>query len=171
VLLHSRLERITSHRRTPTGYLAALVLSVVGEVSRLCTVLQLLQVETQLTEERMRRVEVERTAEKEREARGKEVLMHRELIGTLKEQVAELRETNLRTAQERHAAMEEEAAARGSMHAAILEKQRTEEELRLLVDRCEAAESEREQLRRRVDRLQYVPVRFRMQTLPWWRAS
>jgi hypothetical protein len=119
-------------------------------------------VETQLTEERMRRVDVERTAEKEREARGKEVLMHRELIGTLKEQVADLREDNLRTAQERHAAMEEEAAARGGMHAAILEKQRTEEELRLLVDRCEAAESEREQLRRQVDRLQCVPCRSRM---------
>ena len=96
----------------------------------------------------MRRVDVERTAEKEREARGKEVLMHRELIGTLKEQVADLREDNLRSAQERH--------------AAILEKQRTEEELRLLVDRCEAAESEREQLRRQVDRLQCVPCRSRM---------
>jgi hypothetical protein len=50
--------------------------------------------------------------------------------------------------------MEEEASARGGMHAAILEKQRSDEELRLLVDRCEAAESERETLRRQVDRLQ-----------------
>jgi hypothetical protein len=34
---------------------------------------QLLQYEVQLTEERMRRVDVERTADKERDARAKEV--------------------------------------------------------------------------------------------------
>jgi hypothetical protein len=44
-----------------------------AEPSRVGFMSQLLQYEVQLTEERMRRVDVERTADKERDARAKEV--------------------------------------------------------------------------------------------------
>jgi len=114
---------------------------------------KLLQSESVLEEERTKRVDNQKLSSEERISRSAEAEAHREEMWKMRDAVEEIRRTNARFAIECEQAVVAEQSAVRESEVAMQEQMRTEEENRLMGDRLEKAEHEREQLQKQVQQL------------------